>query len=79
MPVTRPEAPTAVTPIGELARLIAVDWSGDAKNAFDAAVSALVMAEHQRAFRSLSQPADPNVVLEGWIWPPAQPRSGGIA
>jgi hypothetical protein len=39
-------------------------------DAFDAAVSALVMARHQDQFTGLAAMADPAISLEGYIWQP---------
>jgi hypothetical protein len=40
------------------------------EDAFDAAVSALVMADRSRELALLAQATDPNELLEGRIWPP---------
>jgi hypothetical protein len=40
------------------------------EDAFDAAVTALVMAEHADALRSPAPPTDARARLEGWVWLP---------
>jgi hypothetical protein len=40
------------------------------EDAFDAAVTALVMAEHADALRSPAPPPDERARLEGWVWLP---------
>jgi hypothetical protein len=39
-------------------------------DAFDAAVTALVMAEHADELVSLPRPEHPSARLEGWVWVP---------
>ena len=41
------------------------------EDAFDAAVSALVMSRHEPALRDLPAVHDPVVQREGWVWSPA--------
>ncbi len=45
------------------------------EDAFDAAVSAIVMSRHERHLRALTETDDPVVRREGWVWapPPAEP------
>ena len=40
------------------------------EDAFDAAVTALVMSEHAEALAALTGPGHPDAALEGWIWTP---------
>jgi hypothetical protein len=47
--------------------------AGAGEDAFDAAVSALVMAEHAAALASLPSRTDPLTLLEGEIWRPPSP------
>jgi hypothetical protein len=47
-----------------------LERAAGSEDAFDAAVSALVMAEHEDALAELRRPEDPVVVLEGAIWRP---------
>lgn len=50
------------------------------EDAFDAAVSALVMSRHESALRDLPELHDPVVRREGWVWEPvrwAAVRPGG--
>jgi hypothetical protein len=41
------------------------------EDAFDAAVSALVMAEHKGQLAALTRTSDPDFIIEGQIWRPA--------
>jgi hypothetical protein len=41
------------------------------EDAFDAAVSALVMWEHATDFEQLERSTDEDVLFEGWIWSPS--------
>lgn len=49
------------------------DKAGASEDAFDAAVSALVMSEHAEEFDHLTPASDPQVALEGCIWRPSRP------
>jgi len=44
--------------------------AASSEDAFDAAVSALVMWEHREELLDLKQAADQTVLREGWIWAP---------
>jgi len=44
----------------------------DSEDAFDAAISALVMSQHLDALRGLEPASDPVTRLEGAIWVPPQ-------
>lgn len=47
-----------------------LERAAGSEDAFDAAVSALVMSEHESEFRTLPLPADPAYRIEGKIWRP---------
>ncbi|HEX5593697.1 MAG TPA: hypothetical protein VFX35_10165 [Solirubrobacterales bacterium] len=47
-----------------------LERAAGSEDAFDAAVSALVMSEHENEFRTLPLPADPAYRIEGKIWRP---------
>jgi hypothetical protein len=47
------------------------------EDAFDAAVSAVVMSRHEPALRALPAPADRVARREGWVWTPDDGGSGG--
>jgi hypothetical protein len=49
----------------------------DSEDAFDAAISALVMSQHLDTLRGLKPASDPVTRLEGVIWVP--PQHGGAA
>ena len=46
------------------------DAAVGSEDAFDAAVSALVMSRHETELRSLPRCDDPEVRREGWVWEP---------
>jgi hypothetical protein len=56
-----------------------VDRAGSNEDAFDAAVSALAMAEHARGFLDLPRIENPTFLLEGRIWRPSQDPLWGPA
>lgn len=47
-----------------------LERAAGSEDAFDAAVSALVMSEHEAELRALGPPADPADLVEGKIWQP---------
>lgn len=47
-----------------------LERAAGSEDAFDAAVSALVMSEHEAELRALGPPADPAELVEGRIWRP---------
>ncbi|MGN6558530.1 MAG: hypothetical protein ACTHLH_11050 [Solirubrobacterales bacterium] len=47
-----------------------LERAAGSEDAFDAAVSALVMSEHEAELRTLALPADPVYAIEGQIWRP---------
>jgi hypothetical protein len=47
-----------------------LEWAAGSEDAFDAAVSALVMSEHEAELQNLGPPADPAYGVEGRIWRP---------
>jgi len=47
-----------------------LERAAGSEDAFDAAVSALVMSEHEAELRALGQPEDPTDRVEGKIWRP---------
>jgi predicted nuclease with RNAse H fold len=51
-----------------------LERAAGSEDAFDAAVSALVMARHVDEFATLDQPPDPDHLIEGCIWLPASFR-----
>jgi hypothetical protein len=61
------------------------DQAVASEDAFDAAVSAMVMSGHEAALRTLEPPADPAAIREGWVWTadgtrgltPARPAAAG--
>ena len=56
---------------------IAPEWRDlaiNSEDAFDAAVSALVMSGHEHELRALPVVDDPVVRREGWVWSPAVSR-----
>lgn len=70
-------------PVARIAYLDALEWppnptlrelAASTEDAFDAAVSAKVMAAHAEHLRALPEPPDPVARLEGWIWLPPQPQ-----
>jgi hypothetical protein len=50
-----------------------LERAAGSEDAFDAAVSALVMNEHAAELRALARPADPAYGIEGKIWLPERP------
>jgi predicted nuclease with RNAse H fold len=48
-----------------------LERAAGSEDAFDAAVSALVMAQHQAQLAALSPTSDPDCIIEGEIWRPA--------
>ena len=46
------------------------DLAAGSEDAFDAAVSALVMSVHEPELRALPTVDDPVVRREGWVWSP---------
>jgi hypothetical protein len=48
-----------------------LERAAGSEDAFDAAVSALVMAEHHRQLAALTPTSDPDFIIEGQIWRPA--------
>jgi len=56
------------------------DWrlkAGDSEDAFDAAVSALIMDRHRAALSNLGRPDDPVLLREGAIWWPDESIGNG--
>src|SRR5690606_27772025 len=49
--------------------------AASSEDAFDAAVSAVIMARHEDQVRSLRQATDPTTLLEGRIWWPEEAAS----
>jgi predicted nuclease with RNAse H fold len=49
-----------------------LERAAGSEDAFDAAVSALVMGAHRRSFESLTQTSDPDYSIEGRIWRPSE-------
>ncbi len=49
-----------------------LERAAGSEDAFDAAVSALVMASHQGSLESLALTSDPDYSIEGRIWRPDQ-------
>jgi len=47
-----------------------LERAAGSEDAFDAAVSALAMSEHEAELRTLDPPADPVYAIEGKIWQP---------
>lgn len=47
-----------------------LERAAGSEDAFDAAVSALAMSEHEVELRTLAPPADPVYAIEGKIWQP---------
>ncbi len=57
-----------------------LERAAGSEDAFDAAVSALVMAEHQDELAGLTAPDDPYAAVEGRIWlPERRGAAGGVA
>lgn len=52
-----------------------LERAAGSEDAFDAAVSALVMSEHEAELRALALPLDPTERVEGQIWRPKVPKS----
>jgi hypothetical protein len=52
-----------------------LERAAGSEDAFDAAVSAIVMARHRDRLARLAPPTDPAARLEGWIWEPERPPS----
>jgi hypothetical protein len=48
-----------------------LERAASSEDAFDAAVSALVMAEHHAQLAALTPTSDPDSIIEGEIWRPA--------
>jgi hypothetical protein len=48
------------------------DLAVASEDAFDAAVSALVMSGHEAALRSLPALDEPVALREGWVWIPSE-------
>jgi hypothetical protein len=50
-----------------------LERAAGSEDAFDAAVSALVMSEHETELQTLARPTDPEYGIEGKIWRPERP------
>jgi hypothetical protein len=48
-----------------------LERAASSDDAFDAAVSALVMAQHHAQLAALTRTSDPHAIIEGEIWRPA--------
>jgi hypothetical protein len=48
-----------------------LERAAGSEDAFDAAVSAIIMSRHRDELSALPRVTDATVRLEGWIWEPA--------
>lgn len=55
------------------------DAAAGSEDAFDAAVSAVVMSRHEAALRTLPPLAQPDARVEGWVWSPDLPGQAARA
>ncbi len=53
------------------------DQAVGSEDAFDAAVSAVVMSRHEASLRALPEHSEPEYRREGCVWAPGAPGSGG--